>query len=1730
MSRHQKVMALAAAAVMLLVMLPDLAAATGGMANDPIEGTEWLDGDVLNGVTVRFHPVEYHAETSKYTRYITSLCIRDNGHGLGQNAVHLYKIGDSSRFVLTKADDYSYYIDFFDGADDYSVSNKRFDISDNDSYYHEGNAVHVVKGNETAENKRWQIFRSNRGTYYIRNKLSLLYWDLEDSGYDNSNKLVQRSREQAQEWEMEIVAADDSSSYTPTGGPRTKELKQNYDSYTFQIDGKNVTGCNWMSFLPDDMVLSDVTIPGVHDAAAVHCTDSINSSAQTQQLSIYDMLRNGIRYYDIRLGPETNRKEPFLVHGGLASCYYKDQKLPFLTVLGWVEDFLAQNPGETVILQIKNDRGGDDLIENAMVFLRQWIFGTGSYGGPRTNRVYMGDHVPTLEECRGKIVILSRIDKQSNADYTPYNDGIQWALDAHDWEAWSEDKSDPLELTCSGDNYEVWTQDKHTKVGDSKWELIQNSIFNTSTGAAAKRLAAKARGKYAWVVSYTSCVSMVAPVKYPQAAAREQNEWLKNELMNNNNVQAGQYLGVVCSDFSDQQLAYLVYRQNFIIGTSYVTVRGIDIDGTEPFEPLVLSVSTPNKPLQEALDLEYIRTYFTKDNYVPYGGSAGTALLYRVPMTRVSSADGYAPYAADLQSLHGYDEPTLYVALQEPVYSGTNNHYLTMEAQQPSCGTAVTGEGSDQRPVPQVSLNSNPEYFHIAAEDGRTAAYWYDGDVNGWFTGLMEPGKTYGCRVVFEANWGYYFRPNQILTRMSCGGKESQTGYASVSEDRRKLTSYSKIITVRHQLQHVDKAEPTCTAEGMEEHYYCTGCGRYFRTEDKTEVTKDSLIIPALGHDWQDWTTDGAPAGQEVSVCGTDPSHKRFRDLVPTHTHGLTHIGAKEATCEEPGNMEYWVCDQGQEACGKYFHDANGQAEISAEAVIIPALGHLWGTPEYTWAEDDSQVTARRVCLRDFRHVDSQNVPAVDSGTPATCEADGTKVLTAEFADPLETQTKTVSIPALGHDWDQGEVTEAATCTEPGTRTFTCRRDPSHTRPEVIPASGHDPEIRYIFEMPDCTQGGFQTTETYCGICDEVLSSVREKLGPLEHNWGDTTYTWAEDNSSVTAIHVCDRCHQEERETKPTTSVADPAPTCETGGVLTWYSDPFDHHPYFVIQEKREEVPATGHEWGPWEISETRHRHVCLKDESHTQTAEHQWGPGSVTEKASTDQPGILSYACTECGFVRTEPIPVMRITPPAAVNGLVYLGSAQALITAGTAVGGTMQYAVGESAAAAPASGWSAGIPSGTDAGIYHVWYKAVGDEYHHDSEPACVTVTIRGIISATVTFKVANGSWNDETTTDKIVTLTGCEGDTLKLTADQIPAVGSKPGTNCKAGSWDETPSTETAITAATTYTYTYVQKDGISQTVTFRVEHGFWDDGTADDKTVTLIGYAGDTLTLKADQIPDVGGRPAANYQAGSWDTAPGTDTAITAPVTYTYTYEAAVFYTTVSGDGQTYRIGSNRDPIFTVRRSVDDELAFPHFRSAALDGQTLSAGDYETAQGSLIFTLKAAKAETLSLGQHTLTFTFTDGTASAAFTVRPVEGSFEDIAKPGKSFTFKKVWEGGSEKSIDFTLYKLGGAVYHHGFDKKIISGTEWRYDAWFSEPLACYVIEEPVEGYQTRYENVGVYAGITDRCCDGGTIVNYRVPRTGDEADLTLWLGCVLAGLTIMSFAVRSGKRKKARSK
>lgn len=127
-----------------------------------------------------------------------------------------------------------------------------------------------------------------------------------------------------------------------------------------------------------------------------------------------------------------------------------------------------------------------------------------------------------------------------------------------------------------------------------------------------------------------------------------------------------------------------------------------------------------------------------------------------------------------------------------------------------------------------------------------------------------------------------------------------------------------------------------------------------------------------------------------------------------------------------------------------------------------------------------------------------------------------------------------------------------------------------------------------------------------------------------------------------------------------------------------------------------------------------------------------------------------------------------------------------------------------------------------------------------------------------------------------------------------------------------------------------------------------------------------------------------------------------------------------------------------------------------------------------------------------------------------------------------FSFTKEWQGGIEDSIDWTLYDANGNVVHKKFNKKVVNEKEWSYEAWFATSVDYYLIENIPAGYKVRYENVGAHAGETDRLYNGGTIINYKVPQTGDQFNPWLWLGGILLGLGAVCGTIRIDRRKKTR--
>ena len=112
---------------------------------------------------------------------------------------------------------------------------------------------------------------------------------------------------------------------------------------------------------------------------------------------------------------------------------------------------------------------------------------------------------------------------------------------------------------------------------------------------------------------------------------------------------------------------------------------------------------------------------------------------------------------------------------------------------------------------------------------------------------------------------------------------------------------------------------------------------------------------------------------------------------------------------------------------------------------------------------------------------------------------------------------------------------------------------------------------------------------------------------------------------------------------------------------------------------------------------------------------------------------GNANYNDTEAQSVTAvigNALAEVTILPTA--NTLTYTGSAQALVTAGEADGGEIQYSLSKD------SGYSDTVPTATNAGDYTVWYKVVGDENHSDTQPVEVKVTIA---KATPAYTVPTG-----------------------------------------------------------------------------------------------------------------------------------------------------------------------------------------------------------------------------------------------------------------------------------------------------------------------------------------------------------------------------------------------------
>lgn len=190
----------------------------------------------------------------------------------------------------------------------------------------------------------------------------------------------------------------------------------------------------------------------------------------------------------------------------------------------------------------------------------------------------------------------------------------------------------------------------------------------------------------------------------------------------------------------------------------------------------------------------------------------------------------------------------------------------------------------------------------------------------------------------------------------------------------------------------------TCeTAETYDSVVYCSVCGQEI---SRTQMTGEA----ALGHKWGEWKHDDSTAKAESK-------HTRTCENDATHTDSaacnFTSQVTQNQTADQPEITTYTCKD-----CGYSYTEETK-----------PALGHThnYGAPAADYASGQAFVEGK-----DYTHT-------------ATCTGEGT------CSQPTKTDKCT---------FDNGVETKAATCTEPGVKTFTCT-ECGGTYTVAIPATGH---------------------------------------------------------------------------------------------------------------------------------------------------------------------------------------------------------------------------------------------------------------------------------------------------------------------------------------------------------------------------------------------------------------------------------------------------------------------------------------------------------------------------------------------------------------------------------------------------------------------------------------------------------------------------------------------------
>ena len=264
-----------------------------------------------------------------------------------------------------------------------------------------------------------------------------------------------------------------------------------------------------------------------------------------------------------------------------------------------------------------------------------------------------------------------------------------------------------------------------------------------------------------------------------------------------------------------------------------------------------------------------------------------------------------APIGTEIQTSNNFDKSNCYYQITAKNAMGGGTMYIT--------ATAADGKTCCDIPVKIAAVSGGHE--HTWVEKIEKIDFEHHG-----YTKCTDP----ACPGVAPA----FDKDSQYAVHEFVGGcTEKCTTCGDLGNPNAK-----------HNLKLIAVKPATCSTTGMNAHYTCEGCGKYF-DEDKNETTEAALTIPATGdHNYGAWVSNGN--GTHTGTC-TTCSHSETKNC-----------SGGTATCENKA-----VCS----VCGAEYGEK---------------LGHDWNA----WVSN-GDGTHTRTCKRDNGHKENGTC----SGGKATC-------------------------------------------------------------------------------------------------------------------------------------------------------------------------------------------------------------------------------------------------------------------------------------------------------------------------------------------------------------------------------------------------------------------------------------------------------------------------------------------------------------------------------------------------------------------------------------------------------------------------------------------------------------------------------------------------------------------------------------------------------------------------